>query len=532
MQPAIADSRSNALDFLAELRAALGPEATRSDDAFLARYTRDVSGFRRTVVAVLFPTDTAQIVTCVEAARRHGIPLYPVSTGMNWGLGSALPVRDGAAIVDLRGMNRIRALDTRRGYAVVEPGVTQQALHARLCAEHAPFFLNVTGAPTGHSIIGNALERGVGMFGPQSDLVTVSEVVLGTGAVLTPGFPQAARASVFYPHGIGPDLGGLFFQSSFGIVTAARVRLLPRPQQLAHVFCSIRDRDQFPDVVEQLADLRRLGVLDGALHFANADRSLITLRPVLLQSLRKHGWTDEAELNDLAKELLGNQAPWSLATTLRGSSARIKDAWQQLRRRLGRSADLRLVTPARLAVLKTALRALHFVPALRKQHALLEAIEPLLDLASGIPSDSPLACTFPDAPTDPGASTRGLLFCLPIVPLDGHAMMEVEQTVGKLFARDGFQLCLTFNSNARDAVEGVVALVFDRSVDDETARAQRCIDQTTRALTALGYPLYRAGITSMNFAIAAGGAHPSILQALKETLDPQNIIAPGRYQSI
>ena len=46
----------------------------------------------------------------VNEARTRNTPLYPVSTGMNWGLGSRHPVRDDCVLVDLRRLDRIREL--------------------------------------------------------------------------------------------------------------------------------------------------------------------------------------------------------------------------------------------------------------------------------------------------------------------------------------------------------------------------------------------------------------------------------------
>jgi FAD/FMN-containing dehydrogenase len=60
---------------------------------------------------VMRPRSVEDVRDIVEDARRHGRPLYPVSTGRNWGYGSASPVVAGCTLVDLSGMNRIRNLE-------------------------------------------------------------------------------------------------------------------------------------------------------------------------------------------------------------------------------------------------------------------------------------------------------------------------------------------------------------------------------------------------------------------------------------
>ena len=72
-----------------------------------------------------FMRSVEEVAAVVRIARQFRVPLYPLSTGMNWGLGSRLPVVSGAVVVDLRRMNAIRALSSDELYATVEPGVTQ-----------------------------------------------------------------------------------------------------------------------------------------------------------------------------------------------------------------------------------------------------------------------------------------------------------------------------------------------------------------------------------------------------------------------
>jgi 4-cresol dehydrogenase (hydroxylating) len=121
----------------------------------------DMAGFRaRRVEKIVRIDDVAQVPALVRQAVETHTPLYPISTGRNWGLGSSQPVRDGCILVDLGGLKRIRAIDLELGYAVVEAGVTQLDLQEALAG--TPFMVNVTGTCAKTSLLGNALERGVG----------------------------------------------------------------------------------------------------------------------------------------------------------------------------------------------------------------------------------------------------------------------------------------------------------------------------------------------------------------------------------
>src|SRR5260370_12223062 len=111
-------------------------------------------------------------------ANEVRLPLYPISPGCNWGLGSKLPVRDGAALVDLSRMDRIHEVNETHGYAVIEPGVTQRKLHERLKDTQSAWYLSVTGSGAETSILGNALDRGIAHQGSPAAQISALEVVL------------------------------------------------------------------------------------------------------------------------------------------------------------------------------------------------------------------------------------------------------------------------------------------------------------------------------------------------------------------
>src|SRR4051812_10447403 len=56
---------------------------------------------RRRIVAVLFPSSTADVVAIVRIASHFHMPLYPISGGYNYGYGGPSPVVDGCSILDL-----------------------------------------------------------------------------------------------------------------------------------------------------------------------------------------------------------------------------------------------------------------------------------------------------------------------------------------------------------------------------------------------------------------------------------------------
>eukprot|EP01034_Spumella_vulgaris_P030123 gene30124-37286_t len=118
------------------------------DDPTLAAYASSTASWSTLPAAVLRPHTRGEVEALVRIAAARRIALYPVSTGRNWGYGDACAPGAGQVIVDLSGMNRIREVDARLAYVVIEPGVTQQQLSQYLLSEDLPLWMDSTGAMT------------------------------------------------------------------------------------------------------------------------------------------------------------------------------------------------------------------------------------------------------------------------------------------------------------------------------------------------------------------------------------------------
>ncbi len=123
--------------FLARCQNLLSIGTVPSDQ--LHAYTTSCLAIQRHIFGVVRPTNRNEVVAVVQLAAEYGVPLYPISTGHNWGYGEANPVRDGGVIVDLAQMNRIIAFDPDSGVLTIEPGVTQRQLDAFLQQHHYPY---------------------------------------------------------------------------------------------------------------------------------------------------------------------------------------------------------------------------------------------------------------------------------------------------------------------------------------------------------------------------------------------------------
>lgn len=182
--------------------------------------------------AVLLPDSVEQVQEVLRVANAHGTPLWVNGQGRNNGYGGAAPRLSGSFTLSMRRMNRVLEVDEDSAWALIEAGVSFFDLHAHLKASGSKLWMSVPDLGWG-SVVGNALERGVGYtpLGDHFDTKCGMEVVLANGEILRTGLGglESPRAWHVYKHGCGPALDGLFSQSNFGVVTKMGTWLMPAP---------------------------------------------------------------------------------------------------------------------------------------------------------------------------------------------------------------------------------------------------------------------------------------------------------------
>src|SRR5690606_16120108 len=198
----------------------------------------------------------------VKIARRYGIPVYYVSGGKNWGLGSKVPQHDGV-LVDLSLMKKISLYDEAMAYITVEPGVTFKVVIDFLDRKKSGLMLDSIGSTPDASIIGNTAERGHGMalYADRFNYVCGMEVVLPNGEIIETGFENISgtRLGPLGKWGLGPYVDGLFTQSNLGIITRLTLWLRPKPAFFQSFIFHVNNEDNLARIMEAW---RQMG-LDG-----------------------------------------------------------------------------------------------------------------------------------------------------------------------------------------------------------------------------------------------------------------------------
>ncbi len=250
---------------LSAWRRLLGDEHVLTDENTLRAAETATFATCQRIPALLRPGPREEVQGCLRVANDWRVPVYPVSAGKNWGLGSRVPPTDGCVLLDLSRLNRIVDFNPDLAYLTVEPGVTFRQAHDFLKQQNVNLAVAVIGGPPEASLIGNTVERGdgVGPYGDRLSSVYALEVVLPTGECIHTDFGRFPGASAAPVHrtGVGPALNGLFTQSNLGIVTRMTLWLMPLPDFFQTFDFRLPDLARWPALGDALSALMFRGLV-------------------------------------------------------------------------------------------------------------------------------------------------------------------------------------------------------------------------------------------------------------------------------
>lgn len=492
------------------------------------------------VPAIIKPKSREEVQRCIRIANNLKVPVYVVSTGKNWGNGSAVPVQDECVVMHLGRMNRIplEGFNRNQAYATVEPGVTQGQLAEFLRRQQADLWVDVTGSSPECSLIGNIMERGHGHSAYSNRVSHIShlEVVLPNGDCIETGFGKYdnACASPVYPWGVGPSLDGLFTQSNLGIVTRATIWLMPKPEKIECFYFSVQGEEQLEQVIDALQPLRLRGVLNSAIHIGNNYK--------VLNTYQQYPWNLTNGRTPLPVEVLKTASEnvgcgdWNGSGALYGTRSQISDAKRQLRRALkGKVTRLNFMTDNTLSIAKRFPKIIGKFLGLNLE-SLLPVIESIYGMQKGIPSDVAMASTYwrkkqpPPESKDPDRDRCGLIWYSPVAPLEGRHASAIFNTAKKIMLLCSFEPLVSVVFVSERVLCCVISILYDREVPGEDQKAMECHAEIVADLAELGYYPYRLGIQNMAQLPPTDANYVNLIHNIKTTFDPNHILSPGRYE--
>jgi len=244
---------------LDRLKAVVGPAGFSTDpDEMAPHLTEWRNRFVGKTPLLLKPARTDEVAAIVRLCAEEEVGI--VAQGGNTGLvGGQIPRTEGCdLLVSMSRMNKIRRVDAVDNTMVVEAGCTLAV--AQDAAADVDRLLPLSLAAEGTSQVGGNLSTNAGgihvlRYGNARDAVLGLEVVTPDGAVWN-GLRALRKDNTGY------DLKHLFIgaEGTLGIITAAVLKLHPRPRQIQTMMASTSDPDKVLALLALARDLTGDGV--------------------------------------------------------------------------------------------------------------------------------------------------------------------------------------------------------------------------------------------------------------------------------
>jgi len=142
--------------------------------------------------------------------------------------------------------------------------------------------------------------------------------------------------------------------------------------------------------------------------------------------------------------------------------------------------------------------------------------------------------TFSGEPTDaelgmldwrPGG---GATWFLPATPMIGEIAQQQQEVSRRILGEHGFEYAVEFVCGPR-AARALHIVIFNREDPDDVARMDAAYAALVEAYDTMGYPIGRTPVDRQEWAMRRLPQLRHVTSAVKSALDPQGVIAPGKY---
>nr|WP_298415064.1 FAD-binding oxidoreductase [uncultured Halomonas sp.] len=491
---------------LVRFREILGDDNVLVSEEYLAPYTKimmaaDDQDYIPSAAITL--TTTEQVQDVVRACNQYKVPVWPISTGKNIGYGSAAPGETGQVVMDLRNMNKIIDVDPDVATALIEPGVTYQALYDYIKEKDYKLWLDPPAPSAVAGPVGNTLDRGVGYtpYGEHFLFQCGMEVVLPNGEVLRTGMGGIENSSAWqvYKWGYGPYLDGLFTQSNYGIVTKMELWLMPEPPAYRPFLIQYQDPEDIEEIVDTLRPLRISQIIPNAVVIAHA------LYDAASHVKRSKYYGGEGAISREAVERIKQEegiGEWNVYAALYGTPEQIEVNWKIVEQAFGKSGKARIMYGDEA---HEASSSFNYRAALMKGDMNMQEFG-LYNWRGG----------------------GGSMWFAPVTTSKGAETRDQAELAQNILDKYGFDYVGEYIVGWRD-MHHIIDLLYNRQDAEETKRAHDCFAELIDEFAKRGYGIYRTNPAFMEqVANTYGQTLRNVHTQLKKSFDPNDIIAPGR----
>lgn len=542
-------------EFIADLRAKFKEDQVVESGSDYELRIKDPVPNAKKPLAVIYPESTGEVQCLLNLANRSNVKLWVYSTGKNWGYlntcGEALSV-----LVLLNRMNKIVHIDDELAYAIIEPGVTYEQLSGHLADSGYALWTDSPGGPPTGSVIGNALDRGVGVtkYGDHFAHLCGMEVVLADGTVIQTGVARSDGkngASHMYKWGVGPFVEGLFSQSNFGVVTKAGIWLMRKPEDYALFSLNIKNDAALAHCMNTVRDLMLDGVIPETGRFSNDVAILTLLTQAVNEGVAPKVAMTREELVALKEKY--SVPGWTGSFGIYGYTPMVKSAVKIAKDKLKSSESCLRINCFSKKRAKRICSLIESTQNIKSQLvlklvdrlirkllgsslALVKLFPGLVDLHEGKPVETVVRRGYfryqkkrPEKDIHVGRDDIGIMWSVPVLPFNGEEVVAFSKECELLFDQFNFDFYMTtMIFNAR-SVCPLMVILFDRLDKEECDRAVALYDAILDLSHKMGYQHFRAGINGWQKLYQSCSELKALNQKIKSALDPEGILAPGRY---
>ncbi|KAK4182619.1 hypothetical protein QBC35DRAFT_546643 [Podospora australis] len=465
--------------------------------------------------AVVYPGSTEDVQSIVRWANKWLVPIFPISMGRNLGYGGAAPRVRGSVTIDLgRRMNAILDINPEDYTCLVEPGVSFYGLYEELGKRGLQEHMWVdTPDLGGGSIIGNTVDRGVGYtpYGDHWACHSGLEVVLPTGEIIRTGMGALPGSNTWqaFPYGFGPYSDGIFSQSNFGIVTKMGMTLMPNPGGHESFMYTFQNEEDLAPLMEIIRPLRISQILENVAQLRHVTQAIAA------RGLPRTSFYSSSSSSP-SVPITPEEIHAAAAKTPVGDHT-----WAYY----GMSYGPPHIRSYKLAIIDAEF---HKIPGCKKiDPSTLPEDEYFFsrdNIAAGVPDFHELRwCNW--------RPNGGHIAFSPVSPIRGADATKLFQLGKEIHERYKIDFFPAFCVGLRE-MHLIVEIVFDRDDADEKKRALACLRDMVDEAAKQGYGEYRTHLVLMDQVAGTYGFNDGALgkfnEKLKDALDPNSILAPGR----
>ncbi|PHS30093.1 MAG: FAD-binding oxidoreductase [Methylophaga sp.] len=213
-----------------------------------------LSVYRQKPLAVVLPENIEQLKLALKICKQHRVPV--VTRGAGTGLsGGALPLEN-SVVIALSKLTRIKSINEKKGYAIVEPGVRNSAI-SEAVAQYGLYYAPDPSSQIACTIGGNVAENSGGVhclkYGLTVHNVIAIKLLTIDGEEITLTRDDAGLGLLALMNGS---------EGLLGMIIEVTVKLLPKPE---HVQLVLAGFDNIADCANAVSNIIKAGIIPAGL---------------------------------------------------------------------------------------------------------------------------------------------------------------------------------------------------------------------------------------------------------------------------